>query len=729
MHARFPRIAGWLAALAVPALAPAQTEGTAQWSFLTSGPIYGAPAIASDGTLYVGNEASVANQSRLYAIRPDGSLRWQFTGATDWIDSAPAIGPDGTVYAASWDGKLYAIDPATGAKRWQYAAVGFIASSPAIAADGTIYIGSGDRNLHAVNPDGTGKWTYPVEDWIDSAPAIGPDGTVYFGCYDGNVYALRPDGTLRWQASTGDNVISSPALGADGTVYLGSNDGKFYAFDGSTGALRWSFTTAGSIMGSAAVGADGTVYFGSADGYFYALHGTTGALVWRFNVGAEIYSTPALRADGVIVFGSGDSYLYALNADGSARWRLLTGDFVDSSPALAPDGTIYVGSFDRRLYAVYGNGQGPAAAAPWGAFHRDAQRDGRSSPPSVPLVVANTATLGQPLRLSIAVANAGTFSYQWRRDDIPLAGATAAELTIASFQPADTGFYSATVSDGVTTRASNAVLVAHDLAGSRSAGNVTVVGTDIRHPNGNIYDQFLLTGAGGTISARSDKITRVSYVDLTDDIVQVEFTGTGAVTIVLDSATGPQPPALYNQSAVSYMKGHARIYFADTASNSHLSVFSVGTYTAVNQSLFLPGVAYDGVADIARIGIASPTRAFSGLRAGNAGFYATGGLTGLQAPDVEFAGPIIIHDVTAALAARPVLVTGPIATGELWLTGGNLAQTNSAPVEIGQLERIVMRAGTDSHGRLLPAQTSLARIERNGTDVTNSIVVNPPATP
>ncbi len=46
----------------------------------------------------------------LYAIRPDGSLRWTFE-TDDRIRSSPSIGPDGTIYFGSFDGRLYAVHP------------------------------------------------------------------------------------------------------------------------------------------------------------------------------------------------------------------------------------------------------------------------------------------------------------------------------------------------------------------------------------------------------------------------------------------------------------------------------------------------------------------------------------------------------------------------------------------------------------------------------------------
>lgn len=462
--------AATLAAFLVSAL-PAQSEGTTVWSFLTSGPVGGIPAIATDGTLYVGNEATVASQSRLYAIRPDGSLRWQFAGATDWITAAPAVGADGTVYVGSWDGRLYALNPATGAVRWTYSTVGFIASSAAVGADGTIYVGSGDRSLHAINPDGTPRWSYPVTDWIDSSPAIAGDGTVYFGSYDNNVYALTSAGALRWQFNAGDNVTSSPAIGTDGTVYVGCANGKLFALNGATGARRWEYATGAGIAGSPAIGSGGIVYVGSLDGYLYAVDATNGALAWRTALGGEIYSTPAIRADGTVVVGGG-VYLHALNPDGTQRWRLTAGDFVDSSPLIAPDGTIYVGSMDRRFYAVSGNGQSLAAGAPWPTFHRSNDRVGRTTaspasggagtPPVIDSMLGSqVATAGNTVSLTVGASGTAPLSYQWRRDGVALAGATGATLTLPSVGSGDAGNYTVVVSNaaGSTTSAALALTV------------------------------------------------------------------------------------------------------------------------------------------------------------------------------------------------------------------------------------------------------------------------------
>ena len=183
-------------------------EGDEKWSFETGGSVISSPAIGSDGAIYVGS-----TDNKLYAVNPDGSLKWVFHLPTSALDSAPAIGSDGTIYVGSYDFYLYAVNP-DGTQKWAYRTGGYLTASPAIGADGTIYVGSGgygtDFKLYAINPDGTLKWTFdcPV---LWSSPAIGIDGTIYVGSTDGGVYAVNPGGTQKWKFPAGDYIYSSPA--------------------------------------------------------------------------------------------------------------------------------------------------------------------------------------------------------------------------------------------------------------------------------------------------------------------------------------------------------------------------------------------------------------------------------------------------------------------------------------------------------------------------------------
>ena len=68
------------------------------------------------------------------------------------MDSSPAIASDGTIYVGSWDNKLYALNP-DGTLKWSYATGNWVYSSPAIGADGTLYVGSWDNKLYAISGD------------------------------------------------------------------------------------------------------------------------------------------------------------------------------------------------------------------------------------------------------------------------------------------------------------------------------------------------------------------------------------------------------------------------------------------------------------------------------------------------------------------------------------------------------------------------------------------------
>jgi outer membrane protein assembly factor BamB len=77
----------------------------------------GTPCNSLDGTIYFGTYAS--NGGDLIAVNPNGTERWRIHLASGYIMSAPAIGSDGTVYVGSYNdgtppysyGYLHAIGP------------------------------------------------------------------------------------------------------------------------------------------------------------------------------------------------------------------------------------------------------------------------------------------------------------------------------------------------------------------------------------------------------------------------------------------------------------------------------------------------------------------------------------------------------------------------------------------------------------------------------------------
>ncbi len=138
----------------------------------------------------------------LVALRPaDGSIAWTLslpstsvgTAASltiaDYGNAAPAIAADGTLYVGHGDG-LRAVDGATGTVKWLFHTAD-VTSSPAIGGDGTIFFGVKDGTFYALNPAGTLRFKIATGGQVSGSPAIASDGTVYVLSDDGYLYAVK----------------------------------------------------------------------------------------------------------------------------------------------------------------------------------------------------------------------------------------------------------------------------------------------------------------------------------------------------------------------------------------------------------------------------------------------------------------------------------------------------------------------------------------------------------
>lgn len=458
-----------------------------------------------------------------------------------------------------------------------------------------------------------------------------------------------------------------------------------------------------------------------------------GTLHWDANNSHATYGSPAKELPDPQLLRD-DYHVFEVEWNSSVIiWRLDGVEFFRTSVDTAQWPTM--DEFHRDFFlilnlAVGGNWPGypdgttvfpQQMRVDWVRVYQAAAPD---APPvvSVPPAPARVA-VGTAAEFSVTAAGAGSLTYQWLRNGVALTGATASTLTLANVQPADAGVYSVAVTNANGTTVSAGAILG--LASStKIAGNGTQVLFDVVHPNGNVYDQVLLTGAALTVTADPGQVTRVSYVDLSDDIVQVEFSGAGTLTITLENATGPAAPVNYNQS-VQYMKGHATLTLSGADATTNVSAFTVGTATAVNQALFKPEANYDGVADLASLNIASTDGRFGGIRMANTEFFATRGLAGVNAPGVAVSAVSNVHNVDARDDATPVLLTGTIGSGRIGITGGDMKQGNSRAIQVGDAQAIHMLAGETSHRVAQPARANQGVYHRNGVDVTATLVTGP----
>ncbi|MBH53435.1 MAG: hypothetical protein CMI18_03705 [Opitutaceae bacterium] len=232
-------------------ISPDRTE---VWSIDLGVGMLSSPAIAQDGTVYIGDEDGL-----VLAITPGLSIenenqpKWVFDTGSEGIESSPVIGMDGTVYIGTGDGDLYAFDGQTGQVKagWPFTgSADVIYSTPAITENGTVYVGSGDTKLYAVSNAGNLLWSFDTDGFVDSSPAIGPDGTVYFGSTDGKVYAVHggsPLGFSRWPKFRGNAAANGKVdpyrKWVEDLALAEPNPFSDPDNDGCENVLEWAFGT------------------------------------------------------------------------------------------------------------------------------------------------------------------------------------------------------------------------------------------------------------------------------------------------------------------------------------------------------------------------------------------------------------------------------------------------------------------------------------------------------
>lgn len=411
--------------------------GTKLWEFGSG--IAGSPAIAADGTIYV----AAVSKRILYTVSPDGLKKGERATFFE-IDSSPVLGIDNLVYLVGNDAALYAVLPVRDFQH--FLGVYAVNTSPAVDKDYNLYVGG--EKLYALNLSGAKRWEFAAGRYVRNHPVIGADGTVYVGASDGNFYALTPEGSPKWNLFTGATSDYSPAIGGDGTIYVRSADKRLLAVS-PDGKRKWEFQPGQEVLSSPSIGMDGTVYFGSADQKLYALR-PDGSKKWEFTTGGFVASTPAIDLDGNVYFGSYDKKFYAVGPDGTKKWEFATGGPLISSPAIGAGGVVYFCA--DKLYAILGSKE--LAKSPWPMYRANLKHTARldlstvvTSPTIMSQPKSQTAGVGASVTFSVIATGTTPLSYQWRKNEINIAGANTASYTINIVQTAHAGSYSVIISN------------------------------------------------------------------------------------------------------------------------------------------------------------------------------------------------------------------------------------------------------------------------------------------
>ena len=337
-------------------------------------------------------------------------------------------------------------------------------------------------------------------------------------------------------------------------------------------------------------------------------------------------------------------------------------------------------------------------------------------------------------------ASGDALTYQWYTGNSgdtanPITGATSSTFNSGSLTESKSYWVQVSNPDGSADSDTAVITVAAPSVHLVLDGSGDIAGENIQHPNGNVFDQILLTGESIRLQAKPNQITRVSFMDEDEDIVQVEFSGAGSFTVTLDPATflPPSVPPRYNQ-AVEYVTGKPSVVIDGADSNTFFSIFTVGSINAVNQALFPEGQVYDAQADVTLVEVVNST-GMGGMQLSNTVFSGSTGKVGVDVRGVPIAVRLTIGDIDASGIAFPYLLFGqgsftvPAANPGLRITGGDLFQTNSSPVIVAEsgsttpgFETLISQNNFKSDNTPQPTQSIEATfVNADGTLITVTI--------
>ena len=247
-----------------------------------------------------------------------------------------------------------------------------------------------------------------------------------------------------------------------------------------------------------------------------------------------------------------------------------------------------------------------------------------------------------------------------------------------------------------------------------------------------VLDLITITGPLVTIQADTGQIARATYVDENNDIVQVDFFGSGTCTVIIDPDTfgDLETPVKYSLSGVEYVKGRARIIIEGADTDTYSAIFTLGSLNAEDPNVILEGIEYDGLADVTSVTVTGT--AMGGMIYGNVRFSGSEGDIGILAEGVPILQQLSVFDIKATGTAVPHLLVGQgsallnedellvqlgVPVGALGLAGGDLQQTNNAGIRVADTETTAgfgsyqTRENFKSDGTPLPAVPLLGTFE------------------
>ncbi len=303
--------------------------GEVRWSINLPAAIAGV-VLGEDGTIYL-TIRSLSADNTLFAFNADGTQKW-ITGnlANDGL-SAPALGPDGTIYVGTdqpfgnWSQVLaFTDDGSSATQKWVYGAGPSRVFKVLAGPDGRVYAsvsdGNDDEKVLCLSDDGAGAaLVYETSPVAGSATArleilsVLSNNVLLVNTISDELMAYNIDGTLRWTTAASSTSYQNAGERSDGVI-IAQTEKQVYAYHDATTAVTelWS-SVQFRYLHSLALGADGKAYvnyeYDNGGAQYHerlaALDPVDGAVRWDF------YPNPTVRSElaGLAIGEQGELFM------------------------------------------------------------------------------------------------------------------------------------------------------------------------------------------------------------------------------------------------------------------------------------------------------------------------------------------------------------------------------------------------------------------------------------
>ncbi len=285
-------------------------SGEKKWSFALGDRAYGAPAVADDGTIYVGSD-----KKNFFAISPAGQLVWKLDVDGE-ADVAPLILPG--------------------------------------AEDQQVVFAAGDT-VYALRRGGDLAARFRTKKKVYSALARTADGRVAFGAQDHKLYVLGKGLTLGSAIDLGADVDCAPAAMDDGSLVVGTDAGEVVRV-GASGEIVWRTKVSGYVRGGVTLTRSGDIVVGTFGPVPRVVRlSEKGIVLGAFEIqgtGAKdfgIWGSPLEDDSGSLYFGTQDDRVLGLSVSGAPFFSYATRGDVDAPVTMLVDGSLIVASEDGTV--------------------------------------------------------------------------------------------------------------------------------------------------------------------------------------------------------------------------------------------------------------------------------------------------------------------------------------------------------------------------------------------